>query len=50
MGQPVGPPLYESILLLDVDLTRMRLLEAIDTLGGLSKKKAKKLEKDWGRA
>ena len=47
MGQPVGPPLYESIELLDVDLTRTRLLAAIDTLGGVSKKKAKKLEKDW---
>ncbi len=50
MGQPMGPPLYESIVLLNVDLTRMRLLEAIDTLGGLSKKKARKLEKDWGGA
>ena len=48
MGQPVGPPLYESIVLLDVDLTRMRLLAAIEVLGGISKKKAKKLEKDWG--
>jgi len=48
MGQPVGPPLYESIVLLDVDLTRARLLEAIETLGGMSKKKVKKLEKDWG--
>lgn len=47
MGQPVGPPLYESIVLLDVDLTRTRLLEAIEVLGGVSKKKAKKLEKDW---
>ncbi len=49
MGQPVGPPLYESIVLLDVDLTRTRLLEAIEALGGISKKKAKKLEKDWSR-
>ncbi|MBT6144275.1 MAG: glutamate--tRNA ligase [Gemmatimonadetes bacterium] len=47
MGQPVGPPLYESIVLLDVDLTRTRLLEAIEVLGGISRKKAKKLEKDW---
>ena len=47
MGQPVGPPLYESIVLLDMDLTRTRLLEAIETLGGISKKIAKRLEKNW---
>ena len=48
MGQPVGPPLYESIVLLDSDLTRTRLLDAIAVLGGVSNKKSKKLEKDWG--
>ena len=47
MGQPVGPPLYESMVLLDVDLTRARILEAIEILGGLSKKKARRLEKAW---
>ena len=47
MGQKVGPPLYESITLLDVDLTRARLLSAIELLGGLSKKKSRSLEKDW---
>jgi glutamyl-tRNA synthetase len=47
MGQPVGPPLYESIALLGLDLTRARILEAIEALGGVSKKAAKKLEKDW---
>ncbi|MEE2658418.1 MAG: glutamate--tRNA ligase [Candidatus Latescibacterota bacterium] len=47
MGQPVGPPLYESIVLLELDLTRTRLLAAMETLGGVSKKKARGLEKDW---
>jgi glutamyl-tRNA synthetase len=48
MGQPVGPPLYESMVLLDVDLTRTRLLDAITVLGGISNNKSKKLERDWG--
>ena len=47
MGQRVGPPLYESTALLGIDLTRARLLQAIEALGGLSKKKAARLEKDW---
>ena len=47
MGQPVGPPLYESMVLLGADLTRARILEAIEVLGGLSKKKARRLEKEW---
>jgi len=47
MGQPVGPPLYESIGLLQVDMTRSRLLAAMTLLGGLSKKKLKALEKKW---
>ncbi len=49
MGQQVGPPLFESVALLGLDLTRARLLDAINVLGGLSKKKASKLEKDWNR-
>ena len=47
MGQPVGPPLYESIVLLQVDMSRSRLLAAMALLGGLSKKKLKALEKKW---
>jgi glutamyl-tRNA synthetase len=46
-GERVGPPLFESVVLLGLDLTRMRLMRAIEVLGGLSKKKAGKLEKDW---
>jgi len=48
-GSRVGPPLFETLILLGVDIVRMRLLRGIDTLGGLSKKKAKKLEKEWGK-
>ena len=47
MGQKVGPPLYESMELLKVDLIRVRLLDAIERLGGLSKKKTSQLEKQW---
>ncbi len=50
MGQPVGPPLYESMALLGADLTRARVLEAIEALGGLSKKRARRLEKEWTEA
>ena len=47
MGQPVGPPLYESIALLGLDLTRARLLGAMELLGGVSRKKERALEKKW---
>ena len=48
-GERVGPPLFESVALLGMDMTRMRLMQAIEVLGGLSKKKAGKLEKSWNR-
>ena len=48
-GEKVGPPLFESVTLLEIDLTRMRLLDAMTVLGGLSKKKASKLDKEWNR-
>ena len=47
MGRPVGPPLYESIVLLDIDLTRARLQAAVGVLGGVSRKKERALEKEW---
>ena len=47
MGQSSGPPLYESVALLGIDMTRVRLRSAIDALGGLSKKKERSLEKKW---
>jgi glutamyl-tRNA synthetase len=48
-GQKVGPPLFESIALLGLDLVRMRLLDAINLLGGLSKNKAADLEERWSK-
>ena len=50
MGHRVGPPLYESIALLDTDMTRARLRRAMQVLGGLSKKKERSLEKKWRRS
>jgi glutamyl-tRNA synthetase len=47
MGQKVGPPLFESIALLGLDLSRARILDAMNVLGGLSKKKAAELEEKW---
>jgi hypothetical protein len=47
VGTRVGPPLFEAVVLIGQDLMRMRLLQAINALGGLSKKKAAKLEKEW---
>jgi len=46
-GERVGPPLFESVALLGIDMTLMRLLEAMNALGGLSKKKADRLQKEW---
>jgi glutamyl-tRNA synthetase len=47
VGTRVGPPLFEAVVLLGQDLMRMRLIQAMNGLGGLSKKKAAKLEKEW---
>ncbi len=47
VGSRVGPPLFDTAHLLGQDIVRMRLLQAINALGGLSKKKAAKLEKEW---
>jgi len=47
VGSRVGPPLFDTVLLLGQDTVRMRLLQAMNVLGGLSKKKAAKLEKAW---
>lgn len=46
-GEPVGPPLFESVELMGRDMTRDRLRRAQEVAGGLSKKKAGKLEKKW---
>ncbi len=46
-GQPVSLPLYDSMVVLGADLTRMRIRDAIDVLGGVSKKLTKKWEKEF---
>jgi len=46
-GQSVSLPLFDSMAILGADLTRMRIRDALDVLGGVSKKLAKKWEKDF---
>ncbi len=38
MGKTFGPPLYDSVAILGKDRTRVRLMRAIEFLGGLSSK------------
>ena len=46
-GQSVSLPLFDSMVILGADLTRMRIRDAVEVLGGVSKKLAKKWEKDF---
>ena len=46
-GKPISPPLFDSMEVIGPDLTRARLKNAIDILGGVSKKLTKKLEKEY---
>jgi glutamyl-tRNA synthetase len=46
-GQPVSTSVIESISILGLDITRARLRHGIDILGGISKKQAKSLERDY---
>ena len=46
-GRSVALPLFDSIEVLGLELTRARLRSAIDLLGGISNKKMKKLDKEW---
>jgi len=47
MGSRVAPPLFESLEILGRDISRARILSALNAAGGVSKKQAKKLEKKW---
>lgn len=49
MGKHQGPPLFDSVTLLGKDRTRVRLMHAIEALGGLSNKKMDQLKKAWGK-
>ena len=49
MGKQQGPSLFESVTLLGKDRTRVRLLLAIEALGGISNKKMDPLKKCWAK-
>jgi glutamyl-tRNA synthetase len=46
-GRPVALPLFDSMVVLGSDVTRLRIRDAIETLGGVSKKQAKNLEREF---
>lgn len=47
MGKEQGPPLFDSVDLLGKDRSRARLLNSIEFLGGISKKKEAEFKKCW---
>jgi glutamyl-tRNA synthetase len=49
MGKASGPSLFESVTLLKKDRARVRLMHAIELLGGLSNKKLDPLKKSWDK-
>jgi glutamyl-tRNA synthetase len=46
-GRRVALPLFHSMEILGSDVTRVRLRDALDALGGVSKKAAKRLEREF---
>lgn len=46
-GQAVSTPLFETLEILGADLSRARLRVAIESLGGVSKKRAKELDQEY---
>jgi glutamyl-tRNA synthetase len=46
-GKPVALPLFDSMVFLGADITRVRLRDALEALGGVSKKQAKRLEREY---
>ena len=46
-GKPVSPPLFDSMAILGPDMTRARVRHALNAAGGVSKKQAKRLEKEY---
>jgi len=46
-GSTVCPPLFDCMMILGPDITRARVRHALNTLGGVSKKQTKKLEKEY---
>jgi|TARA_B100000315_G_scaffold238372_1_gene256105 glutamyl-tRNA synthetase len=45
-GKTVAPPLFDAIEILGADISRARIRQAIEVLGGVSKKESKRLEKE----
>ncbi len=48
-GKHQGPPLFDSVGILGKDLTRARILNGIEFLGGISNKKMSVLKKKWNQ-
>lgn len=46
-GSPSSPPLFDAMAILGPDMVRARLRHAIEVAGGVSKKQAKRLEKEY---
>jgi glutamyl-tRNA synthetase len=46
-GKPVSPPLFDSLVVLGPEISRGRLRHALGVLGGVSKKKLKKLQSEF---
>lgn len=46
-GAKASTPLFQSMEILGLDIVRMRLRRAIESLGGISSKKVRALEKDY---
>jgi len=46
-GKTVSPPIFDAIALLGPDISRARIRQAIDVLGGVSKKESKRLEREF---
>jgi glutamyl-tRNA synthetase len=46
-GKPVSPPLFDSLVVLGPEISRGRLRHALGILGGVSKKKLKKLDSEF---
>jgi glutamyl-tRNA synthetase len=49
MGKQMGPPLFDSVTILGKDITRVRLMGAIEALGGISNKRMDLLKKSWDK-
>lgn len=46
-GRSVALPLFDSLVLLGSDITRIRLRSAVQALGGMSKKRRKEMDREW---